>query len=31
MLEACLVFGGLGFEELGTKVVSMGCDGSSVF
>jgi hypothetical protein len=31
MVEACLDFGGLGFENLGAKVVSMGCDGSSVF
>jgi hypothetical protein len=31
MVETCLDFGGLGFEELGAKIVNMGCDGSSVF
>jgi hypothetical protein len=31
MVEACLDFGGLGIEKLGAKVVSMGCDGNSVF
>jgi hypothetical protein len=31
MVEACLNFGGLGLEELGVKLVGMGCDGNSVF
>jgi hypothetical protein len=31
MVEACLDFGGLRLEELGVKLVSMGCDGNSVF
>jgi len=31
MFEACLDFGGLGLEELGAKLVGMGCDGSNVF
>jgi hypothetical protein len=30
LVEACLDFGGLGFEELAAKVVNMGCDGSNV-
>jgi hypothetical protein len=31
MVEACLNFGGLILEELGVKLVSMGCDGNNVF
>jgi hypothetical protein len=31
MVETCLDFGGLGFEELRAKLISIGCDGSSVF
>ncbi len=31
MFDACLDFGGLGLEELVTKFVSMGYDGSNVF
>jgi len=31
MVKACLDFSGLGLEELGAKIVGMGCDGSSVF
>jgi hypothetical protein len=31
MIEACLDFNGIGLEELGAKLVSMGCDRNSVF
>jgi hypothetical protein len=30
MVKALLDFGGLRLQELGTKLVNMGCDGSSV-
>ncbi len=30
MVKALLNFGGLRLQELGTKLVNMGCDGSSV-
>jgi hypothetical protein len=31
MLKCLLESSGLGFDELGRKLVDMGCDGSSVF
>jgi hypothetical protein len=31
MVNALLDFGGVRLQELGTKLVNMGCDGSSVF
>jgi len=31
MIEVCLYFNGIGLEELGAKLVSMGCDRNSVF
>lgn len=31
MLKSLLESNGLGFEELGTKLVNMGCDGSNEF